>query len=477
MRGALVAGMAQGTAFVLRTGSMIAMARLLFPRDFGLFGMVTAFTGVLALFRDFGLSMASVTNITVTEAQLSTLFWVNLAAGVTLTGVCALSAPGLAFFYHEPRLVLITLALSTGFLFSGASVQHRALLQRAMRFGSIAIADTAGLMVGIAAAITMATLGFGYWALVVLSVMPAAVSAVCVWAFTGWIPGRPVRQSGVRSMLWYGGTVTLNNFVVYVAYNADNVLVGRFWGAEALGIYGRAFQLISIPTENLNSTISQVAFPALARLRNEPAKLNRYFLRGYSLFFALVVPLTASCALFAEDIVQVFLGPHWRDVVPIFRLLAPTMLVFAVINPFGWLMMATGYTARSLRIALMICPVVILACFFGLKGGPQGVAAGFSAAMLLLAIPVVVWAKYGTAMTARDVVSSTWPPLVAVAFATAITFVVSRFLTAFNLALLHLSVESAIFFGSYAAVLLFGLRRYPAYLMLLREIRPVTNAG
>src|SRR5690349_22587488 len=97
----------QIASLVLRTGSMMVLSRLLLPRDFGLVAMVTAVTGFLALFRDFGLSTASVQRTEVTEAQISTLFWINLAVGVILALGCAAIAPVLVSFYREPRLFQI----------------------------------------------------------------------------------------------------------------------------------------------------------------------------------------------------------------------------------------------------------------------------------------------------------------------------------------------------------------------------------
>ena len=109
-------------------------------------------------------------------------------------------------------------------------------------------------------------------------------------------------------MLVYGGTVGVNNLVTYLAYNIDKVLIGRFWGAEALGIYGRAYQLINLPNENLHSAIGLVAFPALSRVQNDPTRLANYFLRGYFLFLSLVLPIGIGCALFADDIILFFSG-------------------------------------------------------------------------------------------------------------------------------------------------------------------------
>src|SRR5713101_205535 len=114
LRGGLVRMCAQAATFLLRFGSLMMLARLLGPKDFGLVGMVTAFTGVLFLFRDFGLSSAAIQRTIVTEEQISTLFWINILVGMLLTLLSMAIAPVIAAFYHEPRLLWVTIALGTG---------------------------------------------------------------------------------------------------------------------------------------------------------------------------------------------------------------------------------------------------------------------------------------------------------------------------------------------------------------------------
>jgi PST family polysaccharide transporter len=303
-----------------------------------------------------------------------------------------------------------------------------------------------------------------------MTVSQPAVSVIGVWWCTKWIPGPPRRGSGVRSMLRYGGTVTLNNVVVYFAYNADKVLLGRFFGAEQLGVYGRAYQLINLPTENLNSTIGLVAFPALSRVQNDPVRLREYFLQGYSLFLALVMPITMACGLFSEDIIRFFLGAKWGDAVPVFRTLAPTILIFALINPFAWLMLAGGNAVRSLKIAFMIAPIVILGYVFGLKQGPLGVAAGFSSAMLLTLVPVIAWAKRGTLITTRDILKAALIPFVSVVIGGLAVLAVTPWLADVSQVFLRLVIESTIMFGGYLFGLLIVLRQKAVYTELLREI-------
>ena len=173
---------------------------------------------------------------------------------------------------------------------------------------------------------------------------------------------------------------------------------------------------INLPTDNLNSTIGAVAFPALSRLQNDSAKLRSYFLKGYSLFLSLIMPMTLWCGFFADDIIFVTLGSKWREAAATFsRLLAPTVLVFGLVNPFSWLMMATGQATRLLHIGLVVSPVIILGYILGLRHGPQGVAMGFSIAMVLSLVPLILWVKHGTLITMADVFRSAVKPGVAIA--------------------------------------------------------------
>src|SRR5271166_3425309 len=149
----------QVASLALRTGALVVLARLLGPKDFGLVGMVTAFTGVLAWFRDFGLSAAAVQRLDITNDQHSTLFWINVLFGALLALVTLATAPAIAAFYHEPRLVWVAAVLGTAFLFNAMGIQHSALLQRQMRFTAMAAISVVSLIVGTAIAIVGAAIG------------------------------------------------------------------------------------------------------------------------------------------------------------------------------------------------------------------------------------------------------------------------------------------------------------------------------
>ena len=466
--GALVAVLFQGASLIMRTAAMIILARLLAPEDFGIVGMVIALTGFVGIVKEGGLADAAIQSSTVTNEQLSTLFWINAALGVAYTLLCAVSAPAVAAFYREPRLFWIMIVVGLSFLFTGLSAQHRAILVRHMRIRLLGLIDLTALMCSISVAIVLATAGFGYWALVANALVWPAGSAVGVWIATKWVPGPPRRNAGSRRMIAYGGTVTLYSIVIYVAYNAEKVLLGRFWGAEALGFYGRAYTLVNLPTENLQVTIGSVAFPALARVQGNPADLRGYFLRIYSSFLSIVLPIAVACVLFGDDIVRVFLGQRWNAATPVFRLLVPSILALSLIKPFYWLMLAIGHVDRALKISLAIAAVVIVAYVFGLSGGPSGVAAAFSVATLLLLVPIIVWAKQGTPITNQDVVRAIRYPAGAAVIAAGVCLVVSPWLS-FSAPLARLTVNGTVLFGTYLTILLLVFGQHETYLKQLRQ--------
>jgi PST family polysaccharide transporter len=461
----------QAADFVLRITSLIIMTHLLEPRDFGLIAMVTAVTGLYGLFTSAGLSAATIQAPTITHKQLSTLFWINIAVGTALAVLCILTAPVLVKFYHEPRLFWVTVAVAIGFIINAAAVQHSAILQRQLRYVALAIIETLSQLVGFIVGIAMAMNGFRYWALVGAAVATPISFVICVWIVAQWIPGIPHRNVEIGSMLRFGGTLTLNTVVVYAAYNLEKVLLGRFWGADILGLYGRAYQLINVPTDNLNSAVGGVTFSALARLQNDPVRFKNYFLKSYALVNSLTLPITLFSALFGDLIISVCLGPKWKDAAPIFRLLAPTVMVFGIINPLGWLLLSLGLYGRSLRIALVIAPVVITAYLIGLPYGPNGVALAYSTAMVLLFVPLVLWCLYRTIISPRDLVLTISKPFLSAILAAALAFSTQLYVGESLSPLLRLLLAAFTMGITYILTLLFVMGQNALYLEILKGIR------
>jgi PST family polysaccharide transporter len=272
-------------------------------------------------------------------------------------------------------------------------------------------------------------------------------------------------------MVHFGGTLTLNGLVAYLAYNAEKVMIGRFWGADAIGIYGRAYQLVQIPTDNLNSAIGDVAFSALSRLQDDPIRFKSYFLKGFSLVLGLTLPITISCALFADDVVFCLLGPKWKDTAAIVRLLAPTIAILAIINPLGWLTYSLGLVTRCLKIALVFAPIMVTGCLIGLPYGPKGVAFAYSTVMMLWVIPHILWCVHGTAISLRDILLALSRPAASGILAGLLAFGVRLICGQFVPPFPRLVLESSILLIAFFAALLFVAGQKSLYLDLLRGLK------
>jgi O-antigen/teichoic acid export membrane protein len=266
--------------------------------------------------------------------------------------------------------------------------------------------------------------------------------------------------------------VSLNSILVYFAYNTEKILLGRFWGVAPLGIYSRAYSLANLPVQQFIGSVGAVVFPLLARMQSDAQLLRRTFLKCHALVVSLIIPALIVCSLFADEIIATLLGPKWNGVSPVVRLLTPAVLAFALINPLSWLLRATGMVRRSLNIALLIAPVVILGVLAGLRHGPTGVAMGYSGAMLLLSVPMVAWAKHRTGVTTRDYLDTIKYPLIAGAGGTAAGWVfkavVQNSLAPLSLLVLGVTLSFAV----YACILLFVLKQKSTYVDLLNQLIP-----
>jgi PST family polysaccharide transporter len=390
-RGGAVMVSAQAVKFAINMVSTVVLARLLSPNDYGLIGMVVVLTGFIALFRSMGLSTATIQQAELNYDQVSTLFWINVTAGVLITVSCIAIAPGVAWFYTEPRLTWITIAFSVTFLIGGLGVQHEALLKRSMRFAELAAIDIISMLGGIAVAVVLAWKGASYWALVYNQLVVALFHVTGVWVACRWWPGLPVRYSGVRTMLAFGRNFTGYAIVNYFARNADNLLIGRYWGGQQLGLYAKAYQLLLLPLDQINVPIDSVAMPALSRLLVDPERYRLGYLRMLEKVAMLTMPGVAFMMVTSDWLVALLLGPQWHESARIFTLLGIIGLLEPVGSTMGWLFISQGRTTRLFKWGLINSALTIGSIVAGLPWGAVGVAAWYGIVGISLRKPLLIW--------------------------------------------------------------------------------------
>lgn len=405
-RGGLVTLIGQAARLVLQVLSAAVLGRLLLPRDFGLLAMVASVTGFVGMFKDLGLSNATIQRPQITHGQISALFWINCALGVGVTLLVASLAPCIAWFYHEPKLLWITLMLSVNFIFSGLTVQHQALLRRQMQFKKTAIISVVSMACGVATAILMAVLGFRYWSLVGAEFGASIINCVLVWTSCHWRPGAFKRRVGVGPMLSFGGHLTGFTLLNYLTRNFDNILVGRVLGPAPLGIYTRAYGLLMLPISQVNAPLAAVLLPGLSRLQNNPPEYRKLFLRAVGGMSFVTVPIVIFSSFFAHDVILLWLGPHWLAVARIFQLLAPAATVGAMVFAPNWLSQSLGRPAQQFRYALIAAPVCITGFVIGIRWGLEGVATSFSVTFVGLLWAYVWYATRNSPVRFFDVLVS-----------------------------------------------------------------------
>jgi len=372
-------------------GVTAILARLLQPGAFGLVAMVAVIVAFLEMFKDFGLSAATVQRENLTHEDVSALFWVNVALGVIAASLMVPLAPLLAWFYREPALVDVTLWLAIGFVLSGLSTQHLALLRRQMRFTTLAMVLMWSELIGMAAAVIAAYAGAGYWALVLQRLIWALCLTLGAWTFCAWRPGRPVGLRQVRDLLRFGGHVTGANLVSTFVRSLDQILIGWYWGAAPLGFYERAYKVVIVPINTLNAPLFSVAMPALSRLADQPARYRRAYLGTVEKLNMVAMPCAALLISVPGDVVRVLLGQQWLAATPILAWLGVAALYQPMSYTCSWLFMTQDRTAEMFRRGLIGSALNAAFIVGGLPFGPVGVAASLAVGGLVIRLPVVFW--------------------------------------------------------------------------------------
>jgi PST family polysaccharide transporter len=446
---------AQFLLVALRLSAMVILARLLTPADFGLFAMVTTLTAFVESFRDFGLPMALIHEQSPSSSQQDALFRLSLRLNLVLVGALIISAPLLAAFYREPRLIPMTLVCAVGLFIVGLSAQHEALLMRQFRFGLVTLIEIGSMVVSLIAAIVAAWLGADYWALVCQFVVMNGVRSMWTWWACPWRPqwrGDPEGDSVVRSMVKYSRDLTASRILNYLTRNLDTIGVGYVAGTGALGLYDRAYQWTQLPVRQLYGTLLSVAVASLSRVRHDAEQYRQYCQSAMLPVFALGLPPLAFIFVEAESAVLLLLGTQWNDAVPLFRLMAISAYVGSLSMVTRWLYLAEGQTRRLLQWNLITLPIMLVAVIIGAQSGVYGIGLAFTVVTCVLTLPAIAYCLHTSPLTLRGFWGIVWRPLTASVLAGAALSAIDSGLPEVNPLLLETFIKLALFGCVYLGV-------------------------
>ncbi len=359
------------------------IAKLLGPEAYGTVALAAPFVFFLVLFSDLGLAPALVRAEEVTREFESTVFWIAMAAGITLAVLLYAAAYPLGSLLARPEISPILVGFCPLFLLVTGAVVPSAILQRSRRFKSAAAIDVATAIVGIAAAFYGASSGWGPWALVAQQIAFWVCRLVLMLAVTGFYPLPVFRYALVKSSIGFGAGVAGSSIIAFITANLHNVFIGTFLGTVPLGFYTIAFQIISIPAQVLGA-VHYSLFPAISCAHGSGRSPAHVYLSAAQAILLIAAPVMAGLALTADLLVAILLGDKWAPVVDLIRLLAPLGFLQAISVINTSLLLGIGQSGLELRMASLRAACVTIGILTGLHWGPEGVAicvsAGYSIA-------------------------------------------------------------------------------------------------
>ena len=390
VRGVSVGALLMIAKAIIGFGSLVVLARLLAPEDFGLVAMAGISIGLFRIVGDFGLVMSTTQRRDIDQAQLSTLFWINVAGGVLLCLLAIASAPALVAVFGESRLFAITSTLSLVLIGSGVGAQHEAILRRRLDYGYLQAAGVGAQAIGLLMGLVCALSGCGYWSLVLQQLAGRSTQTALYWIRTCWRPGPPRRRANAKSFLGYGGQMMVAQLLAYFTRSFGDLMVGVTTDAASVGFFRRANSIVMV-VEELKQPLKAIMPASLSRVQDEPGQFARFFVNGLSLWslaaFAALGLITAEAPFF----VDVLLGDGWRPVAPLVRWLVPAGLAAALGSATEWILMPLGMMKRLMLVRLVRLSAVVVGIAIGGGWGVEGIAIGYSVSVMSSLVIELCW--------------------------------------------------------------------------------------
>jgi len=369
--------------------SVVILARLLVPADFGLVAMATAIIAIIELLSAFNFDMALIQSQQATRAHYDTAWTLN----VTMAAVCALLVAAAAFpagaFYGDSRLGPIMLWLSLATWIRGFENVGVVAFRKELKFNrefQLLLTKRIGVFL---ATISIALATRSYWALVLGTLAGSVGGVVVSYLFHPFRPRFDLTARG--ELLRFSKWMVLSNVINTLASRAADLIIGKSLGPGPLGLFNLAHEISHLPSTELSAPINRAVYPGYAKVAADRARLTAQFLDVLGLTALLTAPVAAGIAVVAPLLVPLLLGDAWREAVPLMQILALSGLLTSLRTNAGYVFLALGRSElltvmTAVRFAVVVPALVFGIIYFGAKGAAWTIL-GTSMVML----PVTHW--------------------------------------------------------------------------------------
>lgn len=354
----------------------VTLLHLLTPREFGLIGMITVFSGFSRVLLEVVIRSAIIQNHELTEEDESSIFWFNFALGLTIMLILMTASSLIADFYEEPQLFYLTLCIAPVYFFSALSTVQVSLYEKSLEFKVSALRRLVATVIAGIIAITMALSGFGVWSLVAQILSQAIFGSILIWLAIPWRPKLIFRLSAIRKIWEYSYNLFFKSSLNYFTKNIDNLLIGKVIGSATLGLYSKSFNIILIPQTNIVQIVQRVLFPALSSLQNDREAMKRLYFQANTWIAFLTIPLMFTIFFSAEPFTLLFFGKQWTAIIPLVKIFSIVGILFSLEAVPANVILATGNSKLSFKISLISKGITVAAIIIGLNWGIIGVATG-----------------------------------------------------------------------------------------------------
>lgn len=447
----------------------IVLTRLLDPEAFGLIGMAAVFTAFVGIFAEQGLGQAIVQRQELEAEHLDTAFWTNLVIGAGLTVIGVLASGGVAYLYGEPQLEPVVALLSITFLFAALKSTQQALLQRELDFRTLSMRQLAAAIAGGMIGVLAAVLGAGVYALVIRTLVTGLMEVFLLWKIGKWRPRFRYSKEHFQELFQFGMNMTGVRITNFFRRNSDNLLIGYFLGAEALGYYMVAYRLARLFMDMLNNVTGQVAITTFARLQDNKVKLRQALTKVTKMVSLITFPIFTGLILLAPELILFFSGEQWLPSVPVMQVLSLSGFTITMQIILSYLMVGSGNTGQLLKINLVNTIIIVFAFLISAQSGIFYVAAAYTFVSILFFGVYLLAAHRIMEFKYKEYFSQTLWPTIACGFMAVSVYLMKQLLIA-NLSqsiILNLIVLGLTGFVVYS-VSIFILR--PSLLLEAREL-------
>lgn len=356
----------------------IALARLLSPVEFGLIGMIMLVVGFADTILNFGLGPALIQNKNANQTDYSSIFWINIGIGVSLTIVVSSSAPLIAQFFNEKILLQLTLLLSLKYLITSLGVINKTLLLKRQEIKKLTIIEFLSVLISGITAVVLAWQGYGVWSLAWQVLVKAFIFVGLSWFATKWKPSLIYSKDSVKSIMSFSLNLFGNQTMNYWTNNIDKLLIGKIVGDYYLGIYKNAYTLVFGLLSGLNGTLFNVLFPSYSLISDNLDKIKHSFLNAISSMFYIISPMMVLLLIFAKPLVLISFGEEWIEMVYLFQCFATVGVFLSLTAINGNVFLALGRSDTVFKANVLGKIFVVIGIVIGVYAdGISGVAFSF----------------------------------------------------------------------------------------------------